>query len=329
MAATAQGRIKMADTGMGPHDVGGAEAGSIDTADHGMTHWEKHANAMRMVTTGKGTMGTLDEMRRAVEDLGERYYDIGYFERQTEASIKIMVEHGIFTQDQLDERMVEIEQRFAVPIVPLPADHGHDHEHGPIKEDDTGGPPNRHHVMNLAQQEILQELGLITADEVRAMIENFDADFPSRGPQVVAKAWCEPDFKARLLKDARPVIEEMDLDLGFQTRIIALENTAKVHNVVVCTLCSCYPRFLLGQPPTWYKSRAYRSRVVHEPRAVLAEFGTTLPDDTVIRVHDSNADMRYLVVPMQPEGTEDWPHEKLEKLITRDMLVGVTLPEVP
>ena len=128
--------------------------------------------------------------------------------------------------------------------------------------------------------------------------------------------------------DANPAIEEIGVDLEHAVRIIALENTPQIHNLIVCTLCSCYPRQLMGQPPTWYKSRSYRSRVVYEPRAVLEEFGTHIPDNVTIRTHDSNADMRYIVIPMRPDGTDGWDEKKLEEIISRDCLVGVTLPQV-
>ena len=127
------------------------------------------------------------------------------------------------------------------------------------------------------------------------------------------------------LEDANPVIEDMGIDLEHASRIIAIENTAEVHNVIVCTLCSCYPRTLMGQPPTWYKSRSYRSRVIFEPRAVLKEFGTEIDDNVVIRTHDSNADMRYIVIPMRPGGTDNWSQEQLEAIISRDSLVGITV----
>ena len=324
---------------MGPHDVGGDfnETRAIDTVDHGMTHWEQHANALRMVITGKD-LGTLDEMRRAAEDLGQRYNEIGYFEKQTEAFVIVMIERGVVTREEVDGKIEEIAARFDVPTIPLPEvkadghshdhDHDHDHDHPVYKEDDTGGRPNEHHLMNLAMQDLLIAQGRITADEVRQMIERFDADFPKRGAKVVAKAWADPEFKARLLADACPTIEaEMGFDEPFQAGLIAVENTQDVHNVIVCTLCSCYPRYLLGQPPTWYKSRAYRSRMVHEPRTVLKEFGTEIADDVKIRVHDSNADMRYFVIPMQPKGTEGWSEEQLEAIINRDSLVGITLPK--
>ena len=307
-----------------PHDVGGNPAAEIDTRDHGMTHWEKHANAFRMVMAGKG-LASLDEMRRAAEDLGERFYQIGYFERQTEAAAIAMIERGVFTQSEFDAEIEAARAKFDVPALDLPADHDHDGK--PIQEDDTGGPPNEHHVMNLAMQSLLVARGHLTAAEVRQMIENFDQEYPNRGAEVVVKAWTDPDFKDSLLNDAKAAIASMGIDLEFQDDIVAVENTDDVHNVVVCTLCSCYPRFLLGQPPTWYKSRAYRSRTVHEPRAVLREFGTELPSAVRIQVHDSNADLRYLVLPKRPEGTENWTEDKLKSILTRDCFVGVAVPE--
>jgi nitrile hydratase len=177
-------------------------------------------------------------------------------------------------------------------------------------------------------QELLEEKGLITADQVRRRMERFDEELPYRGSKVVARAWTDPEFKQRLLADGKAACAEMGIDLEAD-RLIALENTPDVHNVIVCTLCSCYPRSLLGMPPTWYKSSNYRSRVVFEPRAVLKEFGTELPDHVTVRVHDSNADMRYLVIPMRPEGTGAWSEERLSELLTRDTLVGVTTPRLP
>ena len=309
-------------TSMGPHDVGGEEAGPIDTEDHGMAHWEKHANALRMTAVAK-KFGTLDELRRATEGLGARYYEIGYFERQTESLAIILAEKDLVTDDALKARMEDIAARFDVPIIDLPKDH--DHHGKPIKEDETGEGPNQHHLMNLAMQELLQDQNLITADDIRSKIEKFEDDYPNRGAKVVAQAWTDADFMKRLLEDANPVIEDMGIDLEHASRIIAIENTAEVHNVIVCTLCSCYPRTLLGQPPTWYKSRSYRSRVIFEPRAVLKEFGTEIDDNVVIRTHDSNADMRYIVIPMRPGGTDNWSQEQLEAIISRDSLVGITV----
>jgi len=181
--------------------------------------------------------------------------------------------------------------------------------------------------MSRAMQELLVEKGVITAEQIRARMEKFEEDFPYRGARVIAHAWAEPAFGKRLLADGKAACTEFGLDLEAD-KLIAVENTPEVHNVIVCTLCSCYPRALLGMPPTWYKSENYRRRVVREPRAVLRESGTEIPEHITVRVHDSNADMRYVVVPMRPAGTEGWSDERLAKIITRDALVGVTLPRV-
>ena len=203
----------------------------------------------------------------------------------------------------------------------------HDHDHADDATD-AEGPPSEFEIMSRAMQELLEAKGVITADQIRARIEQFEEDFPYRGARVVARAWNDREFKRRLLDDGRAACAEMGIELEAE-RLIAVENTPEVHNVIVCTLCSCYPRALLGMPPTWYKSRSYRSRVVFEPRSVLREFGTVLPDDVAVRVHDSNADMRYVVVPMRPKGTGDWSEERLAGILTRDTLVGVTVPKVP
>jgi nitrile hydratase len=207
--------------------------------------------------------------------------------------------------------------------------HGHDHkhdDHAPLAAEDEG-PPSEYEIMSRAMQELLEAKGILTAEEVRRRMETFEEDFPYRGSQVIARAWIDPAFKKRLLEDGKAACAEMGVDLEAD-RLIAVENTPEVHNVIVCTLCSCYPRALLGMPPTWYKSSNYRSRVVFEPRAVLKEFGTVLPDHVTVRVHDSNADMRYVVIPMRPEGTGGWNEEQLAKIATRDTLVGVTVPQV-
>jgi len=209
-----------------------------------------------------------------------------------------------------------------------PHDHGdHDHrhdDHAPIAEQDDA-PLGEYAIMSRALQELLEEQGVLTADEVRARMEQFEEDLPYRGSRVVARAWVDPEFRKRLLSDGKAACTEFGIDLEAD-RLIAVENTPQVHNVIVCTLCSCYPRALLGMPPTWYKSTAYRARMVFEPRAVLKEFGTELADDVTVRVHDSNADMRYVVIPMRPEGTQDWSEDDLARILTRDTLVGVTLP---
>lgn len=206
-------------------------------------------------------------------------------------------------------------------------DHGHDHDaHAPVAEEGEG-PPSEYEIMSRALQELLEQKGVVTAEEVRRRMEQFEEDLPYRGSRVVARAWVDPKFRKRLLEDGKAACTEMGIDLEAD-RLIAVENTPEVHNLIVCTLCSCYPRALLGMPPTWYKSTNYRSRVVFEPRAVLKEFGTELPEDVTVRVHDSNADMRYVVIPMRPDGTEGWSEERLAEILTRDTLVGVTVPRV-
>ncbi|MCZ6576349.1 MAG: nitrile hydratase subunit alpha [Gammaproteobacteria bacterium] len=173
-----------------------------------------------------------------------------------------------------------------------------------------------------AVRELLIEKDVFSADDMRRAIEAMDSRTPAQGARVIARALVDPAYKARLLADGSTAVEELGIDMG-TTKLVVVESTPTVHNIIVCTLCSCYPRMLLGVPPSWYKSREYRSRVVREPRAVLAEFGTKLSDDVDVRVHDSTADMRYLVLPMRPAGTGEMGEEELAALVTRDTMVGV------
>ena len=308
-----------------PHDMGGKPADVIDTVDHGMAYWEKHANGFRMLLSSKGITRT-DEMRRVAEDMGDRYFKLTYFERHSESARVILIERGLLEETEITLKISQIRKKFEVPALDgRPHDHHGDEQ---THRADNESMPNETHLTNLAMQELLEERGLITSDEVRRKIENFDTEYPGRGAKVVAKAWTDEKFKTRLLTDAKSAITGMGIDLETQSEIVVVENTPSTHNVIVCTLCSCYPRFLLGQPPTWYKSVAYRSRTVYEPRSVLREFGTNLPEQVQIRVHDSNADMRYMVLPMKPMVTDNWSPEKLEKIVSRDSLVGVTVPSL-
>ena len=170
--------------------------------------------------------------------------------------------------------------------------------------------------------------GIFTADDVRGAVEAMDRRTPENGARLVARAWCDPGYKERLLGDGSAAAREMGYEVGV-LRLMVIENTPTVHNLVVCTLCSCYPRMLMGLPPAWYKSAAYRSRAVREPRAVLREFGTHIPNQVEVRVHDSTADMRYMILPLRPAGTEGWSEEQLLPLITRDSLIGVSLACTP
>ncbi len=202
---------------------------------------------------------------------------------------------------------------------PHPHDHGHAHPRLPDADERL----SHYQVMEIALRELLIDKGVFTADQVRGAVEAMDARTPAQGARVVARAWTDPAYKARLLADGTAAVREFGIDMA-TTRLLVVENRPKLHNLIVCTLCSCYPRMLLGLPPDWYKSRAYRSRVVREPRAVLKEFGTILPEDVEVRVHDSTADMRYLVLPERPAGTEGWSEERLAALVSRDSMIGVT-----
>ena len=195
--------------------------------------------------------------------------------------------------------------------------------------DDDGNTVTEFEVLERALRELLIEKGVITAAEVNAKIDDIDSRNPALGAAIVAKAWTEPDFKARLLANPRAAVGELGIDPGDLTELAVIENTPETHNVVVCTLCSCYPRMILGIPPAWYKSAPYRSRVVADPRGVLAEFGTELADDVAVRVHDSTADLRYLILPMRPAGTEDMSADELAALVTRDSMIGVTPARSP
>jgi nitrile hydratase len=182
-------------------------------------------------------------------------------------------------------------------------------------------------MMESRLREVLIGKGYLTQQAIDAEVEAMRGRTPERGAKVVARAWVDSVFRKKLLEDGRAACESIDMEVP-SLRLIAVENTPQVHNVIVCTLCSCYPRMLLGIPPDWYKSRAYRSRMVKEPRTVLEEFGLKIEKERVIRVHDSTADMRYLVLPMRPAGTAGWNEERLAAIVTRNSMIGVDVPRV-
>ena len=190
------------------------------------------------------------------------------------------------------------------------------------------GPTEYYQTMEIALRELLIEKNIFTAEDVRRQIEFMDGRNAGIGARLVARAWCDPQFKVRALANGSDAAKEMGIEIG-PTKLIVLENTEKIHNLVVCTLCSCYPRMLLGLPPDWYKSTAYRSRAVREPRAVLAEFGTLIPASVQVCVHDSTADMRYLVMPRRPSATDNLTEAQLATLVTRDSMIGVALAQRP
>jgi nitrile hydratase len=183
-------------------------------------------------------------------------------------------------------------------------------------------------LMEVSLRELLVEKGVLSEQAVSEAVEDMRHRGPDTGARVVARAWVDAAFKGLLLENGTRACQAMDIDVP-ALKLVVVENTPQVHNVIVCTLCSCYPRMLLGIPPDWYKSRNYRSRVVREPRAVLAEFGLRIADDVTIRVHDSTADMRYMVLPMRPAGTEGWDEARLASIVSRDCMIGVAIPTPP
>jgi len=201
----------------------------------------------------------------------------------------------------------------------------HDHDHGEITHD--GEPAAATRVRAL--EEVLVEKGVVDREEVRRGIDWLVSRSPAEGARLVARGWVDEEFKKRLLADARGAALELGLDPGSSPVVVAVENTEEVHHVVVCTLCSCYPRALLGPPPDWYKSLSYRSRAVADPRGVLEEFGVELDDEVEVRVVDSTADIRYLVIPRRPSGTESLGEDELAALVTRDSMIGVAQPALP
>ena len=201
---------------------------------------------------------------------------------------------------------------------------GHDHDHqDELAGHSESGIPGYYDMLETAITELLIEKGLIQAQEIRRQIEVLDSRTPALGAKVVARAWVDADFRARLLANGRAACEDFGISFYDDTLLIVLENTETVHNLIVCTLCSCYPRPVLGSPPDWYKLNPYRARAVKEPRKVLAEFGTPIEEDVEIRVSDSTAAVRYLVLPQRPAGTETFSEEELASLVTRDAMIGV------
>ncbi len=207
-------------------------------------------------------------------------------------------------------------------------DHPHGHRHpNQADHDDT---LTYYRKLEMAIRELLIEKSIFTADDVRKAVEDIESRSPEGGARVVARAWVDPQFRQALLTDATAACTDMGFEMAlYDVKLTVVENTPQVHNMVVCTLCSCYPRMLLGLPPAWYKSRAYRSRAVREPRTVLREFGLALADTVAVRVHDSTADLRYLVLPMRPAGTEGWSESQLTEIVSRDSMIGTAVLRAP
>jgi nitrile hydratase subunit alpha len=205
-------------------------------------------------------------------------------------------------------------------------DHSHQHAHGPEQMSELSDMQLRVRAL----ETILTEKGYIDPAALDQIVENVETKIgPHIGARVVARAWVDPEFKRRLLEDATEAANSLGFVSPVGSHLIALENTPQTHHMVVCTLCSCYPWEVLGLPPVWYKSAPYRSRAVIDPKGVLAEFGAALPQETEIRIWDSTAETRFLVLPMRPEGTDGWSEEQLAQLVTRDSMVGTGLPKKP
>ena len=200
-------------------------------------------------------------------------------------------------------------------------DHDHDDHHEPLVVEDESGNLEGQQLID-ALQSLLIKKGLLSAGEVTLEIQNIESPGLHLGAKIVARAWFDPAYKARLLANGKNAAAELKIKVG-EAQLVVVENTPSLHNVVVCTLCSCYPRSILGQPPSWYISKAYRARTVREPARVLEEFGLRLPQTTAIAVHDSNADMRFLVLPQRPDGTDGMTEDTLAALVTRDSMIGV------
>jgi nitrile hydratase len=200
------------------------------------------------------------------------------------------------------------------------------HDHTPPPDSD--GPLSYHQRLAQALEFLLVGKGVFSANEMRTTIEEIDASSPAEGAKLIARAWVDEKFRALLLSDANAAAAEFGID-GGDVPVVVMENTPEIHNLIVCTLCSCYPRRLIGLPPDWYKSQNYRCRAVREPRAVIAELGTVLADNVEVRVHDSTAELRYMVLPLRPAGTDGMDEEALATLVTRDCMVGVTMPTAP
>jgi nitrile hydratase subunit alpha len=275
------------------HDMGGEPAGKIEQTEHDYAEWERKVDAMNVLLWGlKGGKRwmTVDEHRKNIEALPPEQYDkLSYYEKWVASTAATLVEKGVASAGDLGEYR------------PLPA-------------------------MADRLREVLVGKGYLTQEAIDAEVAEMRARTPERGARVVAKAWLDAGFKSSLLKDGKAACESIGIEIP-SLRLVVVENTPGVHNVIVCTLCSCYPRMLLGIPPDWYKSRAYRSRMVREPRKVLAEFNLSLPEEIAIRVHDSTADMRYLVLPMRPSGTEGWNEERLAAIVSRNSMIGVDVPK--
>jgi len=264
-------------------------------------------------TLGRNGVTVVEDGRLKADELNAKGLTKGlsYFEKRLMSMRGVLSDKKVISPDEVEQKKDELKK----------TQKGSDFE-----------------LRVLALTNLLVEKGIVTQKFINERYEIVRARTPMTGAKIIAKAWVDPEFKAKLKKDAKTAITEMDpnlldanngepVDTWDITRLEVIENTEKVRNVIVCTLCSCYPRGILGEPPEWYTSESYRERIVKEPRKVLAEMGTQLGDDVETLVYDSSADIRYLVIPIRPKGTEGMTEDQLAELVTRDSLIGVTDPE--
>lgn len=320
------------------HDLGGRDEGPIDRREHPVSLYQQRADAMVMLLVGRGFY-TLDEARRVAEwDLSEaEYREIPYYDRWLVQARRIMTERGHITSAEVAAAVraarthaaADRAAALALPVAPIHVDHGdHGDHHGHggrdhALDDDGARPLTEYEILEEALRELFIAKGFFTAADLQATVADTESRTPALGARFVARAWTDPRFFALALDDARAAAAALGIDMAKAVPTRAIANTPGRHHIVVCSLCSCYPRPLLGPPPAWYKSRAYRARTVIDPRGVLREFGTELPATTEVRVVDSTADLRYFVIPERPAGTAGWTPERLAELVTRDSMIGV------
>jgi len=324
----------------GPHDLGGQDAGPIELAEGSPNHWHKRMEAMRdCLARSRPSVMHVDEMRRGIEELpAGRYAALDPYQRKTVAIRNVLCEKGLLDPTELAaaidwlrrEKVTDLETARSLPEHG-PAghdDHDHHHDHREMESAPGVEEVDEFELLSEAMIQGLVARGLLLPDQLRAGIERAEVAGPALGADVVARAWVDESFKAALLADGKAAMAQLGIE-ALEAHVVVLENTSVEHHLVVCTLCSCYPRSILGSPPAWYVGRAYRARAVREPRKVLAEFGLVLDEGITLRVHDSTANMRYLVLPMRPAGTEGWLEERLKRLVTRDSMIGVALALAP
>lgn len=317
----------------GYHDLGGLDEGPLDRSEHQLTQWEREVDAIRMLLADdQRRLLNGEEVRRVITSMGEApYRSLCYYERWLHGFVTILLEKGTLTREALDAATARV-----VPDAGHAGDHGahhhhdhdHDHEgHAPDDEDHDPFQPENRHLLE-AVKALLIEQGIVSPAEIRSTIDFYDTRGAHLGARAVARGWADPAFRARLLAEPNGAMESLGIDLK-GTRLCVVESTPQVHNLIVCTLCSCYPRTLLGRPPAWYKSRAYRARAVRDPRGLLGEFGLGLDPAVTVRVHDSTADLRYMVLPARPGGTEGMDEAALAALVTRDTMIGTAVVMPP